>query len=391
MHKAGLQTAYMLLQGNCHVDDARNSVVQEFLLSDCDELIFIDADVSWTPDALIRLCGHDVDIVGGVYPFRREGAKGNMPVRMIQGMHTPDENGLLEVEGLPTGFVRIRRHVFETLAKSADHFWNRGDRRSKVPILFERTFEDGNRWGGDLAFFRKWRNAGGRVFADYEMRLGHTGKVTMHDSLGAALRRQTGTTLAHLAEEVRKGQPDLGLFTEARYWLGNEFSALEDVLSLCALVKADGDIVEAGSGLTTIVLAAANPDHTVWCIEHNAAWAARVEEMAYQAGTRNIAICTAPIKGGWYDMAELEGMPERFALGLNDGPPRTNASRMGFFEHFGDRVDTIIVDDADDPGYALAVDGWCAENFRTRDIIGERAMLIRKEEQAWPMTAAATA
>ena len=63
MHKAGLQTAYMLLQGNCHVDDARNSVVQEFLLSDCDDLIFIDADVSWTPDALIRLCGHDVDIV----------------------------------------------------------------------------------------------------------------------------------------------------------------------------------------------------------------------------------------------------------------------------------------------------------------------------------------
>jgi acetone carboxylase gamma subunit len=42
-----------LLSGNCHVDDARNSVVREFLASDCTELVFIDADVSWEPETLV--------------------------------------------------------------------------------------------------------------------------------------------------------------------------------------------------------------------------------------------------------------------------------------------------------------------------------------------------
>ncbi|KKK56340.1 hypothetical protein LCGC14_3065520, partial [marine sediment metagenome] len=57
LHKAGINTEYALLTGNCHVDDARNVVVQQFLLSQCEELIFIDADVLWEPEDLLRLCG----------------------------------------------------------------------------------------------------------------------------------------------------------------------------------------------------------------------------------------------------------------------------------------------------------------------------------------------
>ena len=32
LDKANIQSAYLLLSGNCHVDDARNIVVQNFLL-----------------------------------------------------------------------------------------------------------------------------------------------------------------------------------------------------------------------------------------------------------------------------------------------------------------------------------------------------------------------
>lgn len=378
MHQAGIPTAYLLLQGNCHVDDARNTVVQHFLLSDCTDLVFLDADVSWEPENLIELCRYDRDIVGGVYPFRREGSKGNMPVRMLPGVLEPD-GGLLEVEGLPTGFMRIKRHVLEKLCETANHFTSRTELRSQIPILFERSFETGNRWGGDLNFCRKWRAMGGRVHAAYEMRLGHTAKTVIRDGLGAALRRQRGGTLRHLADSLRAGSTDLGLLTEARYAHGNEYAALEDVLSLCALVKADGPILEAGSGLTTIVLAAAHPDQTVWCIEHDPAWAARVEQMALEAGTRNIAIVTAKIRHGWYDLGDdLKHMPARFSLGLNDGPPRIHGSRMGFFSAFGANTDTIIVDDADDPGYRGAIEDWCVTNRRTVDFVEERGALIRK-------------
>ena len=167
LHKAGIGTAYILLSGNCHVDDSRNSVVQEFLLSDCTDLVFIDADVVWEPEALIALCRFDVDLVGGIYPYRRddEMSKKSMPVITIPGV-TKEEAGLLQVAGLPTGFMKIKRHVLETLAEDAKKHWPKHDRRAMIPIIFERTFDPtpddpmvGARWNGDLNFCRKWHEA----------------------------------------------------------------------------------------------------------------------------------------------------------------------------------------------------------------------------------------
>ena len=382
--EAGIQTAYLLLSGNCHVDDARGVVIQEFLLSDCTDLVFLDADVSWEPAALIELCRYDCDLVGGVYPFRRDDAKSrlNMPLRMIEGVLEPGDDGLIEVEGLPAGFMRMRRVVPETLAKTANCYWNRNDRRSKVPILFERTWEDGNRYGGDIAFCRKWRATGGKVHAAYEMRLGHTAKSIIWDSLGAGLRRQAGTTLRHIADRIREGSEDLTMFSEARRYTHNPFGALEDVLALCVLMarKAQGPILETGSGLTTILMAAANPGHEVYCIEHDEGWAAQLKVMAYAAGVTNIALCTQPIRNGWYDLSDIE-LPEKFALALVDGPPRHLGSRMPFYARFGEACETIIADDADDPGYAAAITTWATAHGRRVDFVADRAALIRKQEK----------
>ncbi len=378
---AGIQSAYFLLSGNCHVDDARNCIIQEFLLSDCTDLVFLDADVSWTPDQVVRLVQHDRDIVGGVYPFRRQDTHqaGDMPVRMLAGAEVRD--GLLEVEGLPAGFMRIRRQPIETLAADAPHFKKKGS-ATEVPLLFERTLEEGTRWGGDLNFCNKWRRAGGKIYVDYEMRLGHTAKIVLMDSLGSAIRRREGATLRHVVEKVRLGTETFGDLTEAANYIANPFGAIEDVLALCVKLarKATGPIIEAGSGLTTVLMAAAT-DQKVYCLEHHGLYAAELRQFAAEAGVTNIALCIQPIKDGWYDLSDvIEDLPDHFALGLNDGPPRQVGSRMEFFDHFGDRCETIIVDDADDPGYAEALKGWAAKNDRRIDFIAERAALIRQQE-----------
>ncbi|MGI9489089.1 MAG: hypothetical protein ACR2RF_25030 [Geminicoccaceae bacterium] len=377
LREEGIQSAYLLLSGNCHVDDARNNVVQQFLLSDCTDLVFIDADVSWRPEALVELCKYSCDLVGGVYPFRRPDL-GSMPVRMIHGVTEPVD-GLLEVEGLPSGFMRIRRHVMEKLAKTAKCYQNKTERRSKVPILFERAYSRGSRIGGDINFCLKWRASGGKVHAAYEMQLGHSAKTIVRDSLGAALRRQSDTTLQYVAERIRAGKEDPSLFHEARSYSPNPYGALEDVLALAVLMarKADGPILETGSGLSTILMAAAT-DQTVWCLEHDYGWAAQVENIAHKAGTLNIAVCTYRLKDGWYDITD--DLPERFSLGLHDGPPRRHGGRMAFFEHMADRCDTLVIDDADDPGYSRAIEAWSAKKGRKLDFIEDRAALIRRDE-----------
>ncbi len=381
--EAGIQSGYLLLSGNCHVDDARNVVMQEFLLSDCTDLVFLDADVSWDARALVQLCRYDCDLVGGIYPYRRDddNCQMKMPVRMIEGVHKPG-GGLLEVEGLPAGFMRMRRVVPETLAKTAKLFWNRNDRRSKIPILFERTWIDGTRFGGDIEFCRKWRGAGGVVHAAYEMRLGHASRSIIWDSLGASLRRQTRTTLAHVVDRIRAGSDDLTLFTEARRSVGNTFGALEDILALSVIMarKADGPILEIGSGLTTILMAAAAPTQTVYCLESSHECAAYIESMSHNLGLTNIAICKQPIRGGWYDVSDLHSdeFPGRFALALVDGPDRLAAGRMPFFSIYGHSCATIIVDDADDPGYAEAISDWAEGAGRKVDFVDNRAALIRR-------------
>ena len=380
LSEAGIPSSYLLLSGNCHVDDARNVVCQEFLLSDCTELIFLDADVSWEPECLVELCGYDCDIVGGVYPYRREEKK-NMPLRMIEGIFEPDESGLLQVEGLPAGFMRIKRHVIEHLEKDADKFWNHPDKRSKVPILFERYFQNGTRWGGDIHFCNKWRATGGKVFAVYEMRLGHTGKSIITDSLGAALRRQRGDTLRYVADKVRQGSESIDLLREARKSVGNSYGAMVETLILAVLSarKSDGPILEIGSGLSTILMAAAAPEQTVWCVESSAAWAEQLKSMAYAAGITNINLCTQPIRDGWYDLSDIE-LPDWFGLALVDGPERRLGSRMPFYERLAERCEVIVADDTDDAGYAEEITTWAGQNGRRVDFVDERAALIRKLE-----------
>jgi len=373
LEKTGIQTAYLLLAGNCHVDDARNNVVQQFLLSDCTDLVFLDADVSWKPDDLIKLCQADAAVVGGVYPYRREGSRENLPVLMVPGVTEPD-NGLLQVAGMPTGFMRIQRHVLETLSEDADHYWNKADRRSKVPILFERTFEDGTRWGGDISFCRKWHKKGGKLFVLPDLRLGHAASSIIHDSLSAALRRQGDETLAYMVEKIKKNDFDPALFIEARHYIGNSYGALEDVLMMCALLgkKADGPIIETGSGLTTIVLASSSTE-PVYCLEHDTRWAQDLEKLAAKAGVDNFHVKLCDIQDQWYVVPK--DIPSQFALGLNDGPPRKIGSRMGFFDHFG-HTETIICDDADNPAYGNELTQWSHDHHRKIDFV-ERSALIR--------------
>lgn len=373
--RAGVPNAYLLVQGNCHVDDARNQVVQSFLDGDCTELVFLDADVSWEPEHLVKLCSHDVDIVGGVYPYRRESGAEEMPVRMLPGKFEPDENGLLEVDGLPTGFLRIKLHVLSRMARDAERFTRDG---VSYPVIFQRDIYEGGRRGGDIHFCMKWREMGGKLYAAADLRLGHCGKVVMKDSLAASLRRQLGTALSHVATQIRNGEDTTDTYREAIRKVANPFGADMDLLKSVSKMarNTDGPILEIGSGLSTIVMAAASKE-TVWCFEHDERYAVSTRHMAHEAGVDNIALVACPLKDGWYDVADdLAELPERFALALVDGPPRMFGDRFKFFDVLADRCEIIIVDDADTPGYAEKLTAWAHANKRGIKIDGRGAVIL---------------
>jgi predicted O-methyltransferase YrrM len=271
--------------------------------------------------------------------------------------------------------MKIRRHILETMAITAKRFLKDDD--TPHPVLFERDFFGGGRRGGDIRFCMVWREMGGKVFAAPELKLGHCGKAVLKDTLGASLRRRNGTSLSWLVERIRARDAKLSTFEEAFRAIGNKWAAAPDVLQVaCGLARSsDGPILEIGSGLSTIIMAATGAK--VWCVEHDPHFAAQLENMAALAGvSENIMLVTADLKDGWYDITDE--LPSSFGLAFVDGPPRKLGDRLKFYDKFGDRCKVILYDDASDANIGPRVTAWAKAQGREIQKDGRAGVILPK-------------
>lgn len=190
LQAADIGNVLLIHSGNCSVNDARNEIVSEFLQTDCTDLVFVDADVRFQASDLQKLLSYDRDVVAGIYPKKTDNTE--YPLQMFPGDLWTEEDGVLEVMGVPTGFLRIRRNAVETLCKYVAHVRQKGELAPLMPIIFERTTINSYRMTGDFEFCRKWRSLDGKIFVDPEMYLAHAGKQEWEGSLGDHLRYRNG-------------------------------------------------------------------------------------------------------------------------------------------------------------------------------------------------------
>ena len=166
---------------------ARNMCVASFLndSQNYTHLMFIDSDIGFRPIHLAMLLGRDKDVVGGVYTAKK------MPVRIIANDWVGDatDDGLHEVQKIGTGFLMIKRQVFEHL--SAHHSvvpfnWEVGmldEAKTNIKTYFDTAVRDGRYLSEDWFFCENWRDMGGKVWCDTNVELVHTG--TFEYGLGA--------------------------------------------------------------------------------------------------------------------------------------------------------------------------------------------------------------
>src|SRR6266545_3693374 len=98
---------------------SRNRAIQDFLATDCDDLVFVDQDVIWSRGAVIKLLEYPVDFVGGCPPHKK--VEPSFPVRRPPGDIVADGRGLISVEGIPFGLVRLSRRCVERMVKEYAH------------------------------------------------------------------------------------------------------------------------------------------------------------------------------------------------------------------------------------------------------------------------------
>lgn len=170
------------LRHESQVHRGRNSCVARFLASDASHLLFIDADIGFTADAVLRLLAHREPLVGGTYRVKDAEVRRYAFLPLPKAERTPA--GLVEVEGLPGGFMMIQRDCIQRMVgawRDLRHNTRGADDRPREAWedhmfqLFGNPIVDGVEWGEDLSFCRRWREIGGRVWLDPNILLQHWG------------------------------------------------------------------------------------------------------------------------------------------------------------------------------------------------------------------------
>jgi hypothetical protein len=97
------------------VTRARNMIADEFIRSDCDSLMFIDADMTFEPEAVLRLMAWNQTkpIVAGAYEARKAGKVYILSLEGDESNIYMDPMGLVKAHRVATGFMMIQRAVFE--------------------------------------------------------------------------------------------------------------------------------------------------------------------------------------------------------------------------------------------------------------------------------------
>ena len=143
--QAGIQMSAMMMFNESLIQRARNGLVKNFLRTDGDYLMFIDADIGWNPGDIMPMIDADKDIICGIYPKKeinwhgvKAAVEAGVPVEQLKHhsgalvVNLVDYSGTvtvprvepLEIWNGGTGFMLIKRSVFEGLKDKVATYTN---------------------------------------------------------------------------------------------------------------------------------------------------------------------------------------------------------------------------------------------------------------------------
>lgn len=208
------------------ISRARNQLVAKFMSNpEFTHLLFIDADIGFNPEDILKMLWYDKEIMTGAYPIKDINwdrvsalAKSGEPTNTLMSKSlryvvnaTKDrsgnvrvDKGALEIYDAGTGFMLIKREVFERLFYAYPELKYRDDTGTLSPAEREFTYalfnsyvdDDGRFLSEDYGFGRYWQKIGGSVWVDPTIELTHIGRM-----------RYTGKMLDYLSLVVSTDEP----------------------------------------------------------------------------------------------------------------------------------------------------------------------------------------
>lgn len=166
--------------GQAAIDQARSQMATDALTEGFEELMWIDADIGFEPEALDRLRSYNLPVVCGLYAKKGQRALACYVLPGTKQFTFGEGGGLVEILYGATGFLLVRKQAFLELQSRMDlPICNTWAQQATVPYFLPMiTPRNGGHWylGEDFAFFERLRQCGYRIFADTAVRLWHIGR-----------------------------------------------------------------------------------------------------------------------------------------------------------------------------------------------------------------------
>lgn len=155
------------------IQRARNDLISLMIDMDCDDIVFIDSDIEWQPENFFKLLNYPVDVVGGTYP--KKGDTEMYPVKHTTINKFPDPTtGLLHVDGLGTGFLRISRKAVQYLWDISQPYEEKEYDKVRR-MVFEVVVKDKGLISEDIWVCMKLNEGGFPVWLDKTITCNHIG------------------------------------------------------------------------------------------------------------------------------------------------------------------------------------------------------------------------
>jgi hypothetical protein len=213
MNKYGIETKFSFLFNESLITRARNYLVDEFLRSDHTHLLFIDSDIHYNPQDVLALMALDKDVIGGPYPKKSinwgnvaqaarshpnmeprelEQLVGEYVFNVVKGTKQFTVTDPLEVMEIGTGYMMVKREVFEKMEKEypmirykPDHVGQANfDGTRYIHAYFDTVIDTKESIVGggsdrylseDYMFCQMWRKMGGQIYLCPWMKTQHIG------------------------------------------------------------------------------------------------------------------------------------------------------------------------------------------------------------------------
>jgi len=208
--KYGIQLMLDTTENESLVHRARNISVGRFMQkTQATHFLFIDADINFDAESVIRLIASGHDVSCAVYPKKvvmwdqaeqaiaagKDLARASASLVMnFKYAQTKIENGFAEVLDGPTGFLLIKRDVFTQMMNHYPELNCKNDHQNRdfddYCAVFDCMIDPVSRryLSEDYAFCRRWQQMGGKIYADVTTTLGHVGNLRFYGKLEDRLK-----------------------------------------------------------------------------------------------------------------------------------------------------------------------------------------------------------